>query len=270
MDLAAQYNNRALVPDHERIISGWYADAAAYRGAARADLDIAYGARPRNRVDIFHPAETAAGPLVVFIHGGYWRSLDKSAFSHMAAGANAHGFTVAVPTYSLCPEVTIPDIVDELRQCCLFLHKTFNRPLVIAGHSAGGHLTACMAATDWSHFGTTETVVQAGFSISGIFDLRPLMATPLNDDLKLTSQTAMMASPLFWPVPRNLPFDSWVGAKESQEFLRQSRSIAAAWTGLGMNVPHVEVPGANHFSVPADLADPDSAMTIRLVELANS
>ena len=267
MDISAEYDNRALVPAHPEIIAGWRADADAFRRTAVAELDVAYGARPRNVFDFFLPARDAGGPLVVFIHGGYWRSFDKSVFSHMAAGANAHGLTVAIPSYTLCPEVTIPDIIEELRQCCLFLGNRFHQPLVVAGHSAGGHLAACMAATDWSLFGANPDLVRSGLSVSGVFDLRPLMVTPQNEDLRLGAVDAMIASPLFWPVPRKLAFDSWVGGAESLEFLRQARSLAAAWTGLGLSSNYVEVPGENHFSVAGALANPESAMVRRLVEL---
>ncbi len=268
MDIAAEYNNRELVPDHPRIILDWHADAKAYREAARSELDIAYGAKPRNRLDLFHAAEGGNGPIIVFIHGGYWRSFDKSVFSHMAAGANANGLAVVVPSYTLCPEASIADIIDELRQCLLFLHRQYRRPLVVAGHSAGGHLAACMAATGWTHYGAPADMIHSGFSISGIFDMRPLMATPFNDDLKLDAVSAQVTSPLFWPVPHKLPFDSWVGAEESFEFRRQARSLAAAWTGLGLASDYQEVPGENHFSVPNALALPDSLVTRRLVELA--
>ena len=268
MTVADEYNNRALVPDHPRIILDWHADAKAYREKSRCETDIAYGARPRNRLDLFHPAQEKAGPLVVFIHGGYWRSFDKSVFSHMAAGANAHGLCVAVPSYTLCPEVTVVDIIEELRQCCLHLAHATGKRLLVAGHSAGGHLAACMAATNWSHYGVRPDLIQACFSVSGVFDLRPLIATPHNDDLRLTASTAFQASPLLWPMPNRLPFDSWVGGEESFEFLRQARSLAAAWEGLGLETRNTVVPGANHFSVPAGLADPHSNMTRRIVELA--
>ena len=269
MDLAAEYNNRALVPDHPRIIADWYADAAAYRTTARFEADLAYGALPRNRCDLFQPERDGGGPLVVFIHGGYWKTFDKSVFSHMAAGANAHGLAVVIPSYSLCPEVTIPDIVAELRQCCLFLHRHTGRRLLVAGHSAGGHLAACMAATDWSQFGAPADLVVSGFAISGVFDLRPIMATPHNDDIRLTAVDAMAASPLLWPMPRHMAFDSWVGALESFEFKRQARSLAAAWSGLGLPCRYQELEGENHFSVCRGLADKSGPMTRRLVELAS-
>lgn len=268
MTLAAEYDNRARVPGHPAIIAGWKADAEAFRRSARCESDLAYGARSRNRVDIFHPAGEPQAPLVVFIHGGYWRGFDKSMFSHMAAGAIAHGLPVAVAGYTLCPEVELAGIIDELRQCCLFLWHRLGWPLVLAGHSAGGHLAACLAASDWQAYGAPRGLIQAGLSVSGIFDLRPLLATPYNDDLRLNGVSAAQASPLLWPMPHSLPFDLWVGADESSEFLRQSLSLSAAWTGLGMAAPCVEVAGANHFSVVNHLADPASAMTRRLVQLA--
>lgn len=268
MDLAAEYNNRAMVPDHPAIIAGWHADAKAYREKARPETDIRYGARPRNAYDLFRPAGGEGGPLVLFIHGGYWRAFDRSMFSHMAAGANAHGLTVAVAGYTLCPEVSVLDIIDELRQCVIHLARIKPQRLVIVGHSAGGHLAACMAATDWSHYAVRPDLIQACFAISGLFDLRPLMATEYNIDLKLDGVKALAASPLVWPVPSRFAFDSWVGAKESFEFKRNARSLAAAWAGLGLEVRYEEVPGENHFSVPNALADPASAMTKRLAELA--
>lgn len=269
MDLAAEYNNRAMVPDHQEIIAGWHRDAVAYRAAHGGDLDIAYGARPRNRLDLFrgHGA-TGQGPIIVFIHGGYWRSFDKSLFSHVAGPANAAGIDVVLPAYTLCPEVGPADIIDEIRQCCLFLWQRFGRRLVMTGHSAGGHLAAAMAATDWQLYGAPADLIHACLTVSGLFDLRPLMATAYNDDLRLSPAAAMAASPLFWPMPTCLPLDSWVGAEESFEFLRQARSLAAAWAGLGLPCRYEEVPGENHFSIGDLLARADHPMTRRLLELA--
>lgn len=268
LDLAAEYNNRARVPEHPAIISSWHAEAKAYREAASCELDMAYGARQRNRFDLFPAGKGGQGPIVVFIHGGYWLNFDKSVFSHIARGPNAHGLDVAVPSYTLCPEATIPTIIDEMRQFCLFLGQTYGRRLVLTGHSAGGHIAACMAATDWQLYGARPDLVQACLSVSGLFDLRPLMATPMNENLRLTAPDAAAASPLLWPMPNRLPVDSWVGAEESFEFLRQACSIAAAWAGMGLACRYEVAGGENHFSMGSLLGQPDHPMTLRLVELS--
>jgi arylformamidase len=145
VDYEVEYNNRARVPENPAIIAGWSRDAAAYREAHQAKT-IAYGPGARNRIDLF--SGKGEGALVVFIHGGYWQALDGSFFSHLAAGLNAHGIDVAVPSYDLCPAVSITDIIGQMRTAMRELAK-LGRPLVVSGHSAGGHLAACMLATDW-------------------------------------------------------------------------------------------------------------------------
>jgi arylformamidase len=270
MNLEAEYDNRARVPGHPAIVESWKTGAAAYRAEAggRARLGLAYGARSRNLVDLF-PADKPRpdSPLCVFIHGGYWRAFDPSSFSHMARGANAHGLDVAIPGYTLCPEVTLPDIVDELRQACIYLWKTHGRRLVVAGHSAGGHLAACMMATSWEAYGGPVDLVQAGFGISGLYDVRPLMATSINQTLGLDETLAILASPLLWRGPEGGRFDAWVGAEESAEYYRQSQSLVAAWKGVGRDARYHAVPGENHFSIIGALADPGSTLTRNLAEL---
>ena len=179
MDLEHEYNMRERVPEHPRIIAQWEHDAANFRRAARGEYDLAYGARPRNRVDVFW-APKDLGAVALFIHGGYWRSFDKTVFSHMARGLNAHGVTVAVPSYTLCPEVRIGDIIEEMRQLVIYLRNKFRRRIFVFGHSAGGHLAAAMVATKWELFGHLNDLVPAAVAISGVFDLRPLLGTSMN------------------------------------------------------------------------------------------
>jgi arylformamidase len=269
MNLEAEYNNRARVPDHPDLIAGWQRDAAAFRDAAGGELDIAYGDHPRQRLDVFRSKDDQAGPLALFVHGGYWMSFDKDHFSHMARGLEYHGVPVAVPSYRLCPEVRISDIIEDLRKCCLFLWQRHSRHLVIAGHSAGAHLAAAMLATDWKVLGAPENLVTAGFGISGIYDMRPLIPIAVNQLLKLDDAQARSTSPLLWPTPTGA-FEAWVGGAESGEFLRQSRTLVAAWLGGGVDARYREAPGADHFRVIAPLAQPDSEITRAFAQLCGA
>jgi arylformamidase len=263
-----EYNNRARVPENPAIIAGWSRDAAAYREAHQADLKvIRYGTGERNRIDLF--SGDGVGAIVVFIHGGYWQALDGSFFSHLASGLNAHGIDVAVPSYDLCPAVSVAEIVGQMRAASRELAK-LGRPLVVSGHSAGGHLAACMLATDWRAFDASlpAQLVTAAYAISGLFDLRPLVSTSINTALKLDDVSARAVSPLFWKSPSHGTLDAVVGGNESAEYLRQSRTIVDGWNAAGIATRFAAIPDANHFTAIAPLADPNSPMTLRLKQLA--
>jgi arylformamidase len=277
MNYETEYNNRARVPEHPEIFARWTRDAAAYRQQAvaerRGELALKYGAGARQTIDLLGPlgAPTGAPParLALFIHGGYWRSLEPSQFSHMAAGLNAHGVSVAVAGYELCPQVSVATIIDQLRQACLFVWRRLRRPMLVYGHSAGGHLAAAMLATDWRALDPAAPagLVPAAYSVSGVFDLAPLIGASMNQDLRLDAAEARRVSPLFWPAPAGRTFDSVVGGLESSEFLRQARSIVDAWGKAGVATRHQEIAGKNHFTVCDALSDPGSAMVRRLTEL---
>jgi arylformamidase len=266
IDYEAEYNNRALVPEHPAIIESWVSDAAAFRESAAMEADFTYGPKPRNRIDLFFPAdESRVDKLAVFIHGGYWQGLDTSFFSHLAAGAVAHGVAVAIPGYTLCPEVGIAEIVEEMRMATRVLWDRFRVPIAVSGHSAGGHLAAALLATDW---GANGPSVPAAQPISGLFELEPLVHTGLNGALQLDAAEAARQSPLFWSAPEGLRLHAWVGGDESSEFLRQSHEIVDRWGAAGVQTSYHALEGANHFTVIAPLADPESAMTRDLVALA--
>jgi len=274
IDYEVEYNNRARVPEHPQIFEQWTRDAAAYRNETtkkgRAELGLKYGPSARQFIDIFHPATGDDGPLAVFVHGGYWRSLEPASFSHMARGMNEHGVIVAVPGYDLVPQVSIGQIVEQTRAACLALWKKFGKRLMVSGHSAGGHLAACMVATDWKTLDADAPadLVPAGYAISGLFDLEPLLHLAGNAEFKLDAAEARRISPLFWPVERGRILDAVVGGDESSEFLRHSKLIADVWRGKGADTRYEALPGKNHFTVCDPLPDPDSAMTRRLVELS--
>jgi arylformamidase len=266
VDYEVEYNNRARVPESPALMAGWAKDAAAWR-ERHAPRIIRYGPGARNIIDYF-PGDND-GPIVVFIHGGYWQAFDSSSFSHLAAGLNAHGIGVAIPSYDLCPDVTVDQIIREMREASRELAR-FRRSLVISGHSAGGHLAACMLATDWRAYDASlpQDLVIAAFSISGLFDLGPLVDTSINKALRLDRTTAMAASPLFWSAPRRGSLDAVVGENESAEYHRQSRTIVDLWGRAGVATRFGTVPNANHFTAIAPLADPGSPMVLRLKQLA--
>lgn len=270
IDYEAEYDNRARVPEHPEIIAGWARDAAAYRESARADLDRPYGLAPRLTYDLFHPATPAddARATVIFIHGGYWQALDGKHFSHMARGLNAQGFTVAVPTYDLCPQVRVGNIVAEIRDLARHLWEEHRKPVVACGHSAGGHLTAALLASDWRAMGLPKQLAPAGMAISGLFDLLPLTGTSVNTALRMDQKEAIAQSPLAMGTPYGTKFIASVGGAESDEYLRQSRIIVDIWGRGGVRTKLRIEDGANHFTVIAPLADPDSSMVADLAGLA--
>jgi len=273
IDYEAEYNNRARVPEHEEIFARWMRDAELYRvdtlKRGRAELGLSYGDTPRQTVDLFLPEAGAAVPLALFIHGGYWRSLDPSMFSHMARGLNARGVAVAVAGYDLCPNVGIADIIEQMRRACVFLWQRLGRTMFVYGHSAGGHLAAAMVGTDWPALypKAPAGLVPSGYVISGLYDLTPLLNLSANEDFRLSAEAARKVSPAFWPLGPGRTLDAVVGALESSEFKRQSQIIAQAWHSAA-KTRYEEIAGVNHFTIIDALPDPQSAMVARVAELA--
>ncbi len=273
IDYEVEYDNRARVPKHPEIFARWQREAAAYRASAHnVKLGISYGPSLRRTIDTFPAKDDDHAPLAMFIHGGWWRSLEPSMFSQLAAGPNARGITVAVVGYDLCPHVSIADIIEQIRTACLFLWRKRRQRIVIYGHSAGGHLAACMVAQDWKALASDAPadLVPAAYAISGVFDLLPLVHVSQNQDLRLDEAEARRISPLHWNVPAGRSLDAVVGALESSEFLRQSKSIVEAWRRAQALTRYEEIAGANHFTVIDPLSDPNSAMTARVAAMAYS
>src|SRR5436190_4532519 len=274
IDYETEYNNRARVPEHPEIFARWAREGEDYRAEAmkerRAELGLSYGSSLRQFIDLFSPRGATTAPLTLFIHGGYWRSLDPSQFSQVARGLNSHGVAVAVVGYDLCPEVTIAEIIEQIRHACLFLWLRTGQRMMIYGHSAGGHLAGAMVATDWQarYPKAPPDLVPSAYSISGLFDLTPLVGVPMAQDLRLDADEAQRVSPLFWPAPAGRVFDAVVGGLESSEFLRQSRTVAETWGKAGADAHYEAIAGTNHFTVIDPLADPKSAMVGRLAALA--
>ena len=260
------YANGAYIPQAEEIAAQWEVDAAAFKAEMieqnRVMLELPYGTMPRNRMEIFLPEGTPKG-LIVFVHGGYWISRDRSLWLHMAAGPLAHGWAVAMPSYTLCPDVRIADITREIATAIDFAADTIEGPIRIAGHSAGGHLVARMACDDV----TLKSIdrVERIISISGVHDLRPLLSTEMNTDFQMDMNSARAESPALLTPRNGVDITCWVGLAERPEFVRQNALLANVWSGFGVNVTLVEEENLNHFTVLDSLKDPEGSLTLALV-----
>lgn len=261
-ELDDAYANAAHIPGAADFPPRWEKAAAALREGlleqGLADLDQTYGDSPRQRFDLFHPGGAAKG-LMVFVHGGYWLRFDKSVWSHLAAGALSQGWAVAMPSYDLCPQVRIADITRQIAQAVTAAAGMVAGPMVLAGHSAGGHLVARMLQP-----GLLPDAVAARLRhvmpISPVSDLRPLLRTSMNADFKLDEDAAIAESPAMMVERLPVPVTVWVGADERPVFLDQARWLAEAW-----GCPHVVDAGKHHFDVIDALVDGQSEMMRRLL-----
>jgi arylformamidase len=261
------YNNRAAVPDYERWLT-YYTTASARVRAALAPKELRYGPAPKETLDLFLPAGRARGTFV-FLHGGYWRMLDKSEFSFVATPFVAAGFAVAVVNYDLCPSVSIATIVDECRRAIVWLvregaaHGADPARIVVGGHSAGGHLTAMLFTTDWSAWGLPDNPFVGGITLSGVHDLAPLLLHSGNaTDFKLDAAEAERLSPVRLAPRTRAPLLMAAGADETSEFVRQTQLLWDAWPAnrlVGARAAML-IPDRNHFNVVVDLADPASEL----------
>jgi arylformamidase len=268
------YNNRAAVPDHPRWFARYASTSAEARAKLASRLDLRYGPGPKETLDLFVPAGPARATFV-FIHGGYWRALDKSDVSFVAAPFVAQGIAVAVVNYDLCPDVSIAAIVDECRRAVAWLVRegaargANAERLVVGGNSAGGHLVAMLFATDWAAAGLARDPISGGVSISGVHDLAPLVLFSYNTDLKLDDAEAARMSPIHLRPKTRAPLLLTVGADETSEFLRQTRILWDAWPSNrpSGDLGPLVIPGRDHFSIVADYCDPGSELLRRTLSL---
>lgn len=272
--LDAQYNNRARVPDHARVLANWAAASVLARARSMAHLDQRYGDGAGETLDVFPAVSPPASgaPVLVFIHGGYWRSLDKADHSFVAPSFAADGAMVVVPNYALCPAVSIEHIVLQMAAAVGWVWRHAAEfggdptRIALAGHSAGGHLAAMLLSCRWKELADDLPAqpLAGALSISGLYDLEPLRHTAfLQTDLQLTPASVARLSPAFFPRPKGARLYATVGSDESDEFVRQNRLIRDVWGPTAVPVCET-VPSSNHFTVLRNLADPAG----RLHELA--
>ena len=263
-DLDAQYNNRARYPDYKDHFDSWGKWSKAARAQMQCKLDVAFGPTPIEAIDIF-PAAAAMAPIYLFIHGGYWYSLDKSDYSYVAQGMRPHGITTVINNFGLAPEHDMETIVAQNRAALAWVWKNAesyggdrNR-IYVAGHSAGGHLGALLLATDWPAIDPElpNNLVKGVCAIGGIFDLEPIRLSYLNQKIGLTADQAIKYSPLTVNYPVSAPLSLVVAVDESDEFHRQSQQMREHWEALGWPVESLTPLGLDHFSVVNNLSDPE-------------
>lgn len=268
-----EYNARAAIPDHPQIFARWAEQAAATRRLRACLVDLPYGESSAEKLDLF-PARSDNAPLFAFIHGGYWRSLDKSDFSWIAPPLVNHGIAVALLNYGLAPKTALEDIVRQMLRALAWLYRNADRygfdpeRIYVSGHSAGGHLTAMAMAALWDVYAPDlpRNLVKGGLAISGLYDLEPLVHAPfVNVDLKLDVHRARKLSPAYMPPATRAPLYTAVGALESSEFRRQNALIGKRW--MQNFVRDVPMPGCNHLTVCDELANPASPLFDAAIEL---
>jgi acetyl esterase/lipase len=263
------YTNGAHIAGGDRWPAAWTEAAAAFRkqaaGRYESRMDVAYGAGERHRYDLFLPAGTPKG-LFVYMHGGYWKAFDKSAWSHVARGPLEHGWAVALPSYDLCPDVRIAEIGRQVAAAVEAAAVRIDGPIRLAGHSAGGHLVTRLVSATSPLDPAVRGRIANTVSISGVHDLRPLMRTQMNDVLRLDDAEAAAESPALLRPADGVRLVCWVGAAERSEFIRQSGLLANVWLGLGAATALVVEPDRHHFNIIDGLSDPSHPLTHTLLD----
>ena len=272
--LDLQYNARATVPDIAPMLRDYAAISAQARETLPCALNVAYGTHPDETLDIFPAQGDRPGPVLIYLHGGYWRLLSKDDSSFMAPALTQAGITVVAVNYSLAPAVTLDHIVDQTRRAAAWVHHHIDQPhgvgqrLVIAGSSAGGHLAGMVLASGWQqNYGMGSTAIVGAVLLSGLYDLTPLVETHINDWMHLSLEDAHRNSPLFALPKQGPPILVSYGSNETAEFKRQSHDYLTAWQARGFEAEYVDMPDTNHFDLVLHLNRPESPLVQKLLKL---
>lgn len=273
-DLDAQYNNRAMVPAYVEMYEKWEPLSAKVFTDFPCDKNIAYGTSPREALDIISPKRPGPHPALLYIHGGYWMSRTKSDQTFLARAYAEAGIAFVLLEYDLIPEVRMGKIVNQCRSAVTWIHKHAANydlnpdQIFVSGHSAGGHLTAMLAATNWETFsGAPKDLIKGGIALSGIYDLTPVQHSYMQETLALTDEELANYSPQFFETVPSIPLIVAPGSAESNAFRYQSASLVNAWNAKGASCEYMEPAGCNHFSILTEFANPDSTLAQKSIQL---
>lgn len=260
VELDTEYNVRAGIPDYQEIFDRWKSDSEAFRRMSHFEADLRYGPDHQQSIDLFRTSRSGA-PIVVFIHGGYWQSLDKSDFSYIARPYLEDGMNFAAINYRLAPAVSMKEIIEDCRAALVWLHQNASRfncdekSIYVTGSSAGGHLTAMMLATDWRSYMAPPDLVKGGCALSGLYDLEPIRLCYLNGNVRLDESDVRLYSPVL-AIPSSMPkLLLSVGGDESSEFHRQQHEYGQALRAAGIGCEVIEQIDGHHFDMCDRLGD---------------
>jgi len=272
----AEYNAGALVGDPTEYFEFYIRESVSARDDLECIIDARFGPTVEETLDIF-PAADPNAPILVFIHGGYWRRMSSKEFSYVARGLVARGITVVVTNYALCPKVSLPEITRQSRAAAAWVRSTptaFNGDrdrIFVAGHSAGGHLAARVLCTNWrDDYGLPADLIKGAYAISGLFDLTPIRYAFVQQSLQLTEEIVQRESPALNIPAAGAPLVCEVGGDESGEFRRQSADYVAQWQAAGLTGTYREQHGRHHFDVVYEFNDPDSGLCDRFVSMVGA
>ncbi len=265
-ELEYQYNPRESVPEFPLLAKQRSAASRQARQTLKSFLNVPYGAAPREVLDVY-AADRPAGPVLVYIHGGYWRSGSKDDNCNFVPAYSQRGTTVVVVEYDLCPQVTVSDIVHQTRASIVWTYRNILRyggnpaKLYISGHSAGGHLTAMALAHDWQTEGLPGDCIKGATAMSGVHDLDMVMHINANDEIRMTPELAKANSPFLHPPRSRGPLLVAVGSAEPEGWKQMSKDYFDYCKQHGVDCEYLEVAGANHYTMSDNLGNPQSPLT---------
>jgi arylformamidase len=270
-EMEYQYNPRESVPEYPELAKVRAAQAKKVRETAKSWLNVPYGTAPREMLDIY-AADKPGGPVLVYIHGGYWRSGSKEDNCNFVPTFTKRGATVVLVEYDLCPQVTVTDIVRQTRAAIASVAKNIMRysgdpsRIYVSGHSAGGHLTAMALAHDWTKEGLPQDCIKGAVATSGVFDLDMVMQISVQEQVKLTPEVAKLNSPFLNPPKVKCPLVIAVGSAEPKGWQQMSEDYFKYCKQQGMNAEYLVVPGANHYTMSEKLLDEHNPLTQAMIK----